>query len=198
MIDRITGKVIEKNNGAIILLCNGIGFEINATTQALTAYEIGKEITINTSMCVKEDSISLYGFSSAEEKQMFLNLISITGIGPKMAIAIISGSSAEELALSIVSGNVQVLSRIKGVGKKTAERIVLELKEKMTESINNTKIEEKAVNNKMWQEAEDAIFGLRSLGIKEVEAIKLVERIAEKGMSAEEIITQSLKGLAKK
>lgn len=199
MINRLIGKVLEAKNGVVVVSCGGVGFEVNVTDSALNSFHVGQDATISTYMSVKEDSITLFGFASSEEKQMFLNLISISGIGPKMALSILSGSTSEQLALAIVSGNVSVLSKIKGVGKKTAERIVLELKEKLAETIqlNSEAREEAETKGKLWPEAEDAVFGLQSLGIRENEAKRVVESVAIRGMSAEEIITKSLKGLAK-
>ena len=198
MINRISGKLIDQEDGVVVVSCGGVGFELCVTSHTQNSLQEGKEVLLHTYLSVKEDSMTLFGFSSVEEKQMFLRLISISGIGPKMALSILSGSSPQELALAIVSGNVSILSKIKGVGKKTAERIVLELKEKLEESMEvRPESSQEVKNNKLWQEAEDAVFGLRSLGIREAEATKIVQSVAERGMTAEEIITKSLRGLAK-
>ena len=198
MINRISGKLIDQEDGVVVVSCGGVGFELCVTSHTQNSLQEGSEVLLHTYLSVKEDSMTLFGFSSVEEKQMFLRLISISGIGPKMALSILSGSSPQELALAIVSGNVSILSKIKGVGKKTAERIVLELKEKLEESMEvRPESAQEVKNNKLWQEAEDAVFGLRSLGIREAEATKIVQSVAERGMTAEEIITKSLRGLAK-
>ncbi len=197
MINRIIGKVLDIKNSIVTVLVGGIGFELNVSLQTQENLMLGDEICLFTYLSVKEDSITLFGFSTEEEKEMFLKLISISGIGPKMAISILSNSTPESLALAIISGNISVLSNIKGVGKKTAERIILELKEKVNETIKNLDSAEKVDNKLLWQEAEDAIYGLRALGIKEIEARRIVESVAQKGETAEQIITKSLKGLAK-
>ena len=197
MINRIIGKVLDIKNSIVTVLVGGIGFELNVSLQTQENLVLGDEICLFTYLSVKEDSMTLFGFSTEEEKEMFLKLISISGIGPKMAISILSNSTPESLALAIISGNISVLSNIKGVGKKTAERIILELKEKVNETIKNLDSAEKVDNKLLWQEAEDAIYGLRALGIKEIEARRIVESVAQKGETAEQIITKSLKGLAK-
>lgn len=197
MINRIIGKVLDIKNSIVTVLVGGIGFELNVSLQTQENLMLGDEICLFTYLSVKEDSMTLFGFSTEEEKEMFLKLISISGIGPKMAISILSNSTPESLALAIISGNISVLSNIKGVGKKTAERIILELKEKVNETIKNLDSAEKVDNKLLWQEAEDAIYGLRALGIKEIEARRIVESVAQKGETAEQIITKSLKGLAK-
>lgn len=197
MINRIIGKVLDIKNSIVTVLVGGIGFELNVSLQTQENLMLGDEICLFTYLSVKEDSMTLFGFSTEEEKEMFLKLISISGIGPKMAISILSNSTPESLALAIISGNISVLSNIKGVGKKTAERIILELKEKVNETIKNLDSAEKVDNKLLWQEAEDAIYGLRALGIKETEARRIVESVAQKGETAEQIITKSLKGLAK-
>ena len=202
MIEQLNGKVIQKTaDSQLVILVGGIGFGVQVSFQAFLSAEVGQEISLPTYLQVKEDAVALYGFASAEEKAMFMRLISISGIGPKMAISILSGATPEELATSIMTGNVSLIARIKGVGKKTAERIVLELKEKISELISEhgmaTNSTAKDLSGKLSPEAEDAVFGLISLGIKEQEAKRLVEAVAVKGMSAEEIITQSLKGMRK-
>ena len=199
MIEIISGKVVQKTDTDIVLMVGGIGFGVQATYDTLSSCEIGQTITLQTYLQVREDAMQLYGFSQAEEKSMFLRLISISGIGPKMAISILSGISAADLAASIMTGNVSLIAKIKGVGKKTAERIVLELKEKIAELMqehsaqtNNTA---KDLSGKLSPAAEDAVFGLISLGIKQTEATRLVEAVATAGMTAEEIITLALKGM---
>ena len=199
MIEILSGKVVQKTDTDIVLMVGGIGFGIQATYDTISSCEVGQEITLQTYLQVKEDAMQLYGFSQAEEKAMFLRLISISGIGPKMAISILSGISAGDLAASIMTGNVSLIEKIKGVGKKTAERIVLELKEKISELIsehaaqtNNTS---KDLSARLSPQAEDAVFGLVSLGIKQTEATRLVEAVAGPNMTAEQIITLALKGM---
>ena len=202
MIELLKGKVLQKTaDSSLVVLVGGVGFGVQVSLQTFLAAEVGTEITIHTYLQVKEDAMQLYGFSGAEEKAMFMRLISISGIGPKMAISILSGTNPEELAASIMTGNVSLIAKIKGVGKKTAERIVLELKEKIAELISehgmSTNSTAKDLSSRLSPQAEDAVFGLVSLGIREAEAKRLVEAVATTGMTAEEIITLSLKGMKK-
>jgi len=199
MIEILSGKVINKTENNVTILVGGIGFGVEVSYDTLQTLEVGKDATLQTYLHVREDEMKLFGFSSSEEKAMFLRLISISGIGPKMAISILSGISAADLAASIMTGNVSAIAKIKGVGKKTAERIVLELKEKISELISEhgaqTNSSAKDLSARLSPAAEDAVFGLISLGIKQTEATRLVEAVAKEGMSAEEIITLALKGM---
>lgn len=199
MIEQISGKLISKNGQDLVVLVGGIGFGICATYSAANNTTIGQDITLQTYFAVKEDSMTLFGFSTIEEKEMFQKLISISGIGPKMAQSILSAATSSELASAIISGNIQVLSKIKGVGKKTAERIVLELKEQIQQEVQLHSMQAAAETPKgqLSAQAQDAVYGLRALGIKEAEATKIVQSVAKDGMTAEEIITISIKGLAK-
>ena len=199
MIELLNGKIVQKSETGLIILVGGIGFGVEVSFDTLSACEVGQEVTLQTYLQVREDALALYGFSSKEEKSMFLRLISISGIGPKMAISILSGISAADLAASIMTGNVSAIAKIKGVGKKTAERIVLELKEKISELISEhgaqTNSTAKDLSSKLSPESEDAVFGLISLGIKSQEATRLVQAVANAGMTAEQIITLALKGM---
>ena len=199
MIEILSGKVVAKTENNLTIMVGGIGFGVEVSFDTIQSCEVGDEITLETYLHVREDEMKLYGFSQAEEKSMFLRLISISGIGPKMAISILSGISAADLASSIMTGNVTAIAKIKGVGKKTAERIVLELKEKVSELMQEhgaqTNSTAKDLSSHLSPAAEDAVFGLVSLGIKQTEATRLVESVATEGMSAEQIITLALKGM---
>ena len=125
----LTGVLEEKDNNIAVINCNGVGFEVNVSDT--TIYElpnIGEMATIYTYMAVREDAITLFGFASREEKSAFLKLTSVSGIGGKMAIVILSAMPVADLIEAIVTENIRLLSSIKGLGKKTAERLVVELK----------------------------------------------------------------------
>lgn len=191
MYSYIIGKLTEKNGSTIVVEANGIGYEILASqTTAENVGNIGDNVKIFTYLHVREDEMSLYGFSSLAEKQMFLNLTSISGIGPKMSIGILSNIKLGDLALAIVSNDASLLYKVKGVGKKTADRIVLELNEKLEN------LEQYQISNESQKVAEmdDAILGLTALGMNRIDAVKLVREFAENGDSAEEIIAKCLRG----
>lgn len=191
MYSYIIGKLTEKIGSTIVVEANGIGYEILASQTTMENIgNIGDNVKIFTYLHVREDEMSLYGFSSLAEKQMFLNLTSISGIGPKMSIGILSNIKLGDLALAIVSNDASLLYKVKGVGKKTADRIVLELNEKLEN------VEQYQISNESQKVAEmdDAIMGLTALGMSRIDAVKLVREFAESGDSAEEIITKCLRG----
>lgn len=191
MYSYIIGKLTEKMGSTIVVETNGIGYEILASQTTMENIgNIGDNVKVFTYLHVREDEMSLYGFSSLAEKQMFLNLTSISGIGPKMSIGILSNIKLGDLALAIVSNDASLLYKVKGVGKKTADRIVLELNEKLEN------VEQYQISNEKQKVAEmdDAIMGLTALGMNRIDAVKLVREFAENGDSAEQIITKCLRG----
>ena len=133
MFSFITGIVEQKENNIAVINCNGVGFELNVSET--TIYElpkIGELATIHTYMAVREDAITLFGFATKDEKAAFLKLISVSGIGGKVAITILSAMPVADLINAIITENVKLLSSVKGLGKKTAERIILELRDKVS------------------------------------------------------------------
>ena len=187
----IIGKLTEQNGSVLTIESNGIGYEILASQTTIESIgALNQTVKVFTYLHVREDEMSLYGFSTLSEKQMFLNLTSISGIGPKMAIGILSNIKLSDLALAIVSNDASLLYKVKGIGKKTADRIVLELNEKL-ENIEQYEVGETSKNA---SEMDDAILGLFALGMNRIEAVKLVREYAENGDSAEIIITKCLKG----
>lgn len=199
MFSYIKGKIEFKSENLVVLDVNGVGFELYVSANTLSEIGgVGEEAKIYTYMNVQEDLIKLYGFYSKEEKNMFLKLIGISSVGPKMANQILSGIKLSTLALAIVSGNVKELSKIKGVGKKTAERIILELREKLQadqiESSDDAIIEQVQFI-KLGQVENEAISALCSLGISKGEATRAVESVASKADKLEDLITLALRSL---
>ncbi len=190
MINYIYGKVVEKNENMLVVEANGIGYEIQVSNHTINnvAFE-GEYVKILTYMQIKEDGISLYGFISKEEKAMFLKLIEISGIGPKMAITILSNITISELAKAIMEQDVKMLCTIKGLGKKTAERLLVELKDQAMPVITS---ENEEVNYSALEQATDALVGL---GVGKNEAYRLAKEYATKDTTVEEIITKCLRGL---
>lgn len=193
MYSYIIGIIAQKEEGKIILENNGIGYEINVSNQTLNFFAYDNEpVKIFTYLVVREDEFSLYGFSTIEEKNLFLQLITVSGIGPKMAIGILSGLSLSDLTVAIINEDVKLLSKIKGLGKKTAERLCLELKDKLSpvglaqNNIFNVDYDEDAV-----QMATDTLI---SLGISKNDAYMLARANASENATAEEIISKALRG----
>ena len=191
MINFIEGKVVDKDESSIVVECNGIGYEIQVSDHTLNSIAYQNEIIrILTYMQVREDGISLYGFVSKEEKNMFLKLISVSGIGPKMAIGILSNITLNDLISAIIRQDVKMLCTVKGLGKKTAERLLVELKDKTLPS--QVEIDANPVNTNFIDEATDALV---SLGVGKNEAYRLAKLHANEATSVEEIITKALRGM---
>ena len=181
MYSYIIGKVISKSKNILILENNNIGYEIYMTEIALSELNIGEDAKIYTYYNVTQDNISLFGFKNLEEKKMFENLISVSKIGAKTAIGILSSISTAELAISIITNDINRLSKLPGIGKKTAQRLVLEVIDKVkTEEIIFTEKEK------------DVVEALKVLGynIKEIEKIM---KSLDINSSTEDMIKQALK-----
>lgn len=193
MISFLMGIIEEKNENSVIINVNGVGFNINISSNTFSSLPlVGESTKIFTYMSVREDDISLYGFSSIEERDLFNKLITVTGIGPKMALAILSGLSLSDLIIAIIKEDSKLLSKIKGLGKKTAERLCLELKDKLSPISNQeTSNFEIDYNEDAVQMATDTLI---SLGISKNEAYMLARANATKDSTAEEIISKSLRG----
>lgn len=195
----IIGVITQKDAGKVTLENNGIGYEINVSSQTLNTFSFENQpVKLFTYLNVKEDEMSLYGFASIEEKNMFSLLLTVSGIGPKMAISILSEISITGLMSAIASEDLKTLCKIKGLGKKTAERVLLELKDKVNafEVIAmGGSIQEQ--NNMDDEVVEDAISALTGLGISKNEAYRRIKEVYQKDMSIEQIITNVLRGMSK-
>ena len=197
MIGYVYGKVLANDDNVVLLQNNGIGFEINCSTAAFSRLMEKREGGVYTYMQVKEDAISLFGFASLEEKKMFLKLISVSGVGAKMGITLLSGMSVKDLALAIATSDVKALSKIKGLGKKTAERIIVELRE----SVSNVKDDSPLVSAipmlSSSSDGENAVMALMSLWYNKITATRAVENALTNGAkSVEDIIANALRSLA--
>lgn len=198
MFYSLTGKINRIDDNMIAVNVHDVSYEVFCSLNSIDDLMGDGVKTVYTYLHVREDAFMLFGFSSLAEKKMFLNLISVNGIGPKMAISILSGMSAKMLASSIVNGNISMLTKIKGLGKKTAELIVLKLKEKMEETVKAVPsdpmdgFEAQEVVVDFTREMADAVSVLIELGIKKEEATKLVKAKADKNDKTEDIIKKCL------
>ncbi len=194
MIGYIKGKVLSFYDGTVILENNGIGYEITCSSsvyQRLIADGVGE---VYTYLAVREDGISLYGFISREEKNMFLKLISVSGIGPKMGITVLSNMSLSDLALKIAQSDVKGLTAVKGMGKKTAERIILELREKITADVSEQS--QKITQEVVIDDDQDAIIALMSLGFTKQECVPAIKKAKENGATTiEQLIAFAIKNI---
>ncbi|MBE7074501.1 MAG: Holliday junction branch migration protein RuvA [Clostridiales bacterium] len=198
MYSYIIGVITQKEQGKVTLENNGIGYEINVSNQTLESFTFENEpVKLHTYLNVREDEMSLYGFSSIEEKNMFLLLTTVSGIGPKMAISILSEISISGLTQAIASEDIKTLCKIKGLGKKTAERLLLELKDKVNPLQAIAFGGTVEINMPDENIIDDAITTLIGLGISKNEAYRLVKQVATKDMQLEDIITNVLRGMSR-
>ena len=198
MIAFIKGKVIDEFEGGVVLENNGIGYEILCSAALLAKLSAEKEGGVFTYLQVKEDGLSLFGFDNKEEKRMFLKLISVSGIGPKMSMGILSGMRVNELATAIAMNDVKGLSRIKGLGKKTAERIILELRESVSAENAAIAAEESFAAPVFTSEDEDAIIALMGLGFSGIQSRNAVKTAKEQGAETiQDVISFALKSMGK-
>jgi len=200
VIGFLRGKLAYKSPPFLMLDVNGVGYEVEAPmTTFYNLPAIGSEIMLHTHLVVREDAHILFGFSTEADRSMFRTLIKVNGVGPKLALTILSGQSAEEFHRCIHNNDTQALVRLPGVGKKTAERLVIEMRDRLpdlTDSfdsggasvVGTDKIQ--PVNNPK----QEAISALCSLGYKPLDAGKMVQNISVEGKSCEDIIRLALQG----
>ena len=196
MIGYIKGKILAITpEYALIETAGGLGFEVMCSYSAFSSLAGKKEGELYTYLQVSENGTALYGFSSPEEKNMFLKLITVSGVGPKMGIAVLSGLNITDLATAIATSDVKRLSSVKGLGKKTAERIILELREKVAAPVSGTSAKD-APAPVIFEGDEDAVVALMTLGFTRTESEKAVARARASGATAiENIIQEALRGM---
>lgn len=189
----ISGKAAQIGPNYIVIDAGGIGYFIFTNSFSAGSFSVGQEAKLYTRLIVREDELSLYGFATAEEKAMFEKLISISGIGPKVALSILSTLKVADIAAAAVSANAAAFETVSGVGKKTAQRLVLELKEKVDVS--------DAVGAGMGagfgNAVEEAATALINLGYQRAEAVAAVSAVKNLGDTAEELVLLALKRLSR-
>ena len=198
MIYNLNGKLTYVDPTFIVIECGGVGFKCFASTTTITSIStVGTNVNVLTYMSVKEDSIDLYGFATQEELNAFKLLISVSGIGPKAAMAILSVLPPDRLSVAVSSGDIKAIQSAQGVGKKTAERVVLELKDKMVGigSARTNTIVEGIQSVAQSDNAQEAVEVLVSLGFNQSEAASVVGTM-DKSLSVDEMIRKGLKSLS--
>lgn len=198
MIYNLKGKLTYVDPTFLVIECGGVGFKCFASTTTITSIStVGTNVNVLTYMSVKEDSIDLYGFATQEELNAFKLLISVSGIGPKAAMAILSVLPPDRLSVAVSSGDVKAIQSAQGVGKKTAERVVLELKDKMVGigSAHTNTIVEGIQSVAQSDNAQEAVEVLVSLGFNQSEASSVVGTM-DKSLSVDEMIRKGLKSLS--
>lgn len=193
MYSFITGIIEEKNENYVVLNNNGMGYEIWASTHSINSLPaVGEVGTLFTYLHVREDAFMLFGFSTKQEKEIFLQLITVSGIGAKSAIQILSGANPNEVVRAIVTGDVKLISSIKGIGKKTAERIILELKGKFGDIGIDSVINDSFVSSTA---TEEATMLLTNMGLTHMEAVDLVKSVADADDTTEDIVKKALRNM---
>jgi len=200
LIEFIQGQLQIKGSNFIVLQVGGIGYRLFASSLTIAKLPpVKEEVTVFTYLHVREDELSLYGFLSSEEKEIFITLLQVSGIGPKLALTILSHLSGSELRRAIMLGDIQSLLTIPGVGKKTAGRMVLELKDKLQkEALQEEALPEMGFGERVTDVRSEAVSALLALGYSVAEAQKVVPVIKEgQDYSVEELIRIALKHMAK-
>ena len=198
MIGYIKGSLAYIGEGYVIIEANGIGYNISVAGNTAAKLRKGSgEVKLYTVMNVREDSISLCGFPDKEELNMYKRLTNVSGVGSKVALSVLSALTPAQISLAVITGDSKLLSKGQGVGKKIAERIILELKDKIkTEEAFSQDFESSGENAQSSAEKEEAAEALLALGFSRSEAVNAVNKVYESGMTSENIIKRALKILS--
>ena len=201
MISRLTGLVTDKNPPELVLDVNGVGYEVFApmSTYCTLPSEASEPVSLMIHTVVREDAFLLYGFSTAQERQLFRQLLKINGVGAKLALAILSGMSVNEFAQCVESENATALVKLPGVGKKTAERLLIEMRDKVPSmgEVSASGGVQPSLVMPMTSHMEPAQQALEALGYKAKEAEKMLKAVETEGLSTEEWIRAALQAVAR-
>ena len=195
----IEGQVVEKTNNTLVLLAGGVGYLLNCSLSTISsAPKTGDTMRCHTWLSVREDAMELFGFATKEEKQLFLMLIGVTGVGPKMALALLSTLSVSDLRLAIVMEDEKAISRAPGVGKKIAQRIAMELKDKLGqfEAVGSASASPVAAVPAAADNFAQAIAGLTALGYTPAEARDALSKVPNKEAPVDELLRLALRSMA--
>ena len=193
MIGRINGLLVEKNPPQIVVMAHGLGYEVDVPMSTFCELPaLGQEITLLTHLVVREDAQLLYGFLTGSERQAFRALIKISGVGPRIALAVLSGMTVEDLTQAVVNQQTGRLQKVPGIGKKTAERLLLELKGRLGDALPGAG----GIGSGVADTVSDTLHAMVALGYSEREADAAVRALAP-GLSVDDGIRQALKSLAR-
>lgn len=195
MIAWLKGELLEKQPPGLVLNVNGVGYELEAPMS--TFYDlpaVGDIATVYVHMVVREDAQLLFGFTSKQQRELFRSLIRVNGVGPKVALAVLSTLSAQELLQCMANEDVAQLCRVPGIGKKTAQRLVVEMKDRLEKEFSDVELEVSAGESSN-SNSRDAVDALVALGYKNLEASRVVKSLGA-GLSSEELIRKSLRILS--
>ena len=196
MIGSLIGLIKDKKPSLVLLEVNGVGYEVHIPLS--TSFQLpnnGESTFILTHLVIRDDQHTLYGFATEEERKLFRTLIKISGVGAKMALTILSGINVNGFVQSVINGDVDTLVHLPGIGKKTAERLIVEMKDKIQDVTDSPELTGSATSdNNMLLEARNALV---NLGYKSSEARKILDKIDTTGLEVEELLRQALKSLNK-
>ncbi len=196
----IEGKVCEKSGGTLVLMAGGVGYLLNCSMNTLqSAPAIGETMRCHTWLSVREDAMELFGFATQEEKRMFMSLIGVTGVGPKMALALLGAMSVHDLNVAIVMEDINGICRAPGIGKKTAQRICMELRDKVTQAdVAQGKVSGSSSAPAVMPDGGlmEAMEALTALGYSAVEAREALQKVRDQSDRSEELIRLALRAMA--
>lgn len=205
MIGWLTGLILEKRPPQVLLNVNGVGYEVDLPATAFTQLPaLGEQLTLHTHLIVREDAHQLYGFLHLRDRKLFRDLLKVNGIGAKSALGILSGMDVSTFVQCILDNDLKLLTNVPGVGKKTAERLVVEMRDRLAkwseegDLIGRGESRLTANSSAPGKRAEtDAVSALIALGYRLPEASKMVSKVADEGLSSAELIKLALQSLAK-
>lgn len=189
MIGHLNGKLVEKNPTELIIECGGVGYEVKISLNTFSVIGSTESLKLYTKLVVREDAQILYGFASKEEREMFNHLISVSGIGPNTAMIMLSSLVPDEIAHAIQQEDVRTIQSIKGIGAKTAQRVIIDLKDKMLKLVFSSE----NIFNQNNTNRFDALTALVSLGFDKKSAEKAIDKISSEDDSVEKLIKEALK-----
>ncbi len=196
MIGLLRGRLLDKQPPTLLIDVQGVGYEVDAPMT--TFYDlppIGSEVTLHTHLVVREDAHTLYGFVRLSDRALFRQLLRVNGVGARLALGILSSMDAGRFAACVQAGDSQALVRLPGIGKKTAERLIIELRDRLSADSGAVTVHGGAPGTSLATPVEDAVSALVGLGYKPQEASRMVRTVNAKELSSEEIIRQALQSV---
>ena len=200
MIGRLRGLLIEKRPPRLLVECHGVGYEVDAPMTTVWALpDLNTEVILHTHLVVREDAQSLYGFATLAERELFQSLLKVSGVGAKMALAVLSGMQVDEFVSSVQRGDATRLTALPGIGKKTAERLIVEMRDRVSDwaPVGGVSISTLPGAPPPTDAVADAVSGLIALCYKPQEASRLVHAIDTENKTTDAIIREVLRGLAR-
>jgi Holliday junction DNA helicase RuvA len=189
MISRLNGRLIEKNPTDLLIECSGVGYEVKISLNTFSVLSDQEAVVLHTKLIIREDAHTLYGFATKEEREMFTHLISVSGIGPNTAIIMLSSMTPDEIAQAILTEDVARIQRVKGIGLKTAQRVIIDLKGKVSKMELGTENIFSSNNRNRF----DALNALVSLGFDKKSAEKVLDKLDTGTQTVEELIKEALR-----